>query len=151
MPSKLSTTVSKMNLIPNQTNAKLVSEFYHYMQFKNSSERHQNNNLQVLMAFAHYLGAHVSFYNIEQKEKILAFLDTKKRSIEQDPDQRWITTWNHNLTRIKQFFRWVANPHDVPESEWKTPVFAQIKEKKTIRKSPYTENQIWERENFRGN
>jgi hypothetical protein len=45
----------------------------------------------------------VSFYNIEQKEQILAFLDTKKKSIEQDPDQRWITTWNHNLTRIKQF------------------------------------------------
>jgi integrase/recombinase XerD len=88
MPFKLSTTVSKMNLIPNLSNAKLLSEFYHYMQFRNSSERHQNNNLQVLMAFAHYLGAHFSFYNIEKKEQILAFLDTKKKSIEQDPDQR---------------------------------------------------------------
>ena len=65
------------------------------------------------MAFANYLGAHVSFYNIEQKEQILAFLDTKKKSVEQDPDQRWITTWNHNLTRIKQFFRWVVNSYVV--------------------------------------
>ncbi|MGC1933226.1 MAG: hypothetical protein WA667_29995 [Candidatus Nitrosopolaris sp.] len=120
------------------------------MQLRNCSERHQNNNLQVLIAFACFLGAGVSFYNIEQKEQILSFLDTKKKSITQDPDQRWITTWNHNLTRIKQFFRWHANSHDshLSESEWKTPVFAQIKEKRSIRKSPYSENQIWEREDL---
>jgi hypothetical protein len=100
MPSKLSTILSKINLIPNETNARFVSDFYHYMQFKNCSERHQNNNLQVIIAFANFLGAHVPFYNIERKEQVLAFLDTKKKSIEQDPDQRWITTWNHNLTRI---------------------------------------------------
>ena len=93
------------------------------------------------------MGANVSFYNIEQKEQILAFLDTKKKSIEQDPEQRWITTWNHNLTRIRQCFRWLAS-QDSPESEWKTPVFVQIKEKKSIRKSPYSENQIWEREDL---
>ena len=84
------------------------------------------------------------FYNIERKEQVLAFLDTKKKRLEHDPDQRCITTWNHNLTRIKQFFRWIANGHEAqnsPESEWKTPVFAQIKEKKTIRKGPYSENQ----------
>ena len=61
MPSKLSTIVSKINLIPNQTNAKLVVEFHHYLQFKNCSERHQNNNLQVIIAFANFLGALVPF------------------------------------------------------------------------------------------
>jgi integrase/recombinase XerD len=151
MPFKLSTTVSKITSIPNQTNVKLVSKFLHYMQSRNCSERHQNNNLQVLITFAHCLGPSISFYNIEQKEQILAFLDTKKKSVTQDPDQRWITTWNHNLTRIKQFFRWLANSHDYqnsPESEWITPAFAQIKEKKSIRKSPYSEIQIWEREDL---
>jgi integrase/recombinase XerD len=151
MPYRLSTTVSKVSLIPNQTNARLVSKFHEYMQFRNCSERHQNNNLQVLIAFARFLGPNISFHNVEQKEQILSFLDTKKKSIEQDPDQRWITTWNHNLTRIRQFFRWLANSHEChnsSESEWKTPIFAQIKEKKSIRKSPYSENQIWEREDL---
>jgi hypothetical protein len=74
------------------------------MQLRNSSEQHQNNNLKVVIAFAHFLGANISFYNIEKKEQILGFLDTKKKSTEQDPDQRWITTWNHNLNRIKPFF-----------------------------------------------
>jgi hypothetical protein len=131
MPFKLSTTVSKISLIPNQINAELVSRFHQYMIFRNRSERHQNNNLQVLIAFARFLGVDIPFYNIQQKEQILSLLDTNKKSITQDPDQRWITTWNHNITRIKQFFRWLANSNDfqnLSESEWKTPVFAQIKE-----------------------
>lgn len=109
MPYSLGTTINKINLVPNQTNANLISGFHRYMQFRNCSERHQNNNLQVLITYARYLGANVSFYNIDNKEQILAYLDTKKKNIEQDPDKRWITTWNHNLTRIKQFFRWVTN------------------------------------------
>jgi hypothetical protein len=67
MPFKLSTTVNKISLIPNQTNAKLVSSFHQYMQLRNCSERHQNNNLQVLIAFARFLGADVSFYKIRKK------------------------------------------------------------------------------------
>ena len=64
MPFKLSTSINKINLIPNQTNARLVSKFHDYMKFRNSSERHQNNNLQVLITFAHFLGASISFYNM---------------------------------------------------------------------------------------
>lgn len=79
MPSKLSTIVSTINLIPNQTNAKLVVEFHHYMQFKNCSERHQNNNLQVIIAFANFLGAHIPFYNIERKEHGSSLLRHKEK------------------------------------------------------------------------
>ncbi len=121
------------------------------MQSRNNSDQHQNNNLKVIIAFASFLGVQRSLYNLERKEQILAFLDTKKKSIEQDPDQRWITTWNHYLNRIKLFFRWVANEHkDVPISDWETPVFAQIKEQKSKRESPYSQNQIWEQEELLG-
>jgi hypothetical protein len=60
----MSTKLSKINLIPNQTNAKLVSEFQHYMQSRNLIGI-KNNNLQVINAFANILGSRVSFYNIE--------------------------------------------------------------------------------------
>jgi integrase/recombinase XerD len=40
-----------------------------------------------------------------------------------------------------------ANGNEVlPNSEWITPVFAQIKEKRTKRLSPYTESELWERD-----
>jgi hypothetical protein len=69
-------------------------------------------------------------------------LDTKIKNSEDDPDKRWITTWNDYLGRIKYFFRWLYNCKgkefdDVPFSEWKTPNFVQIKKKKTKRISPY--------------
>jgi hypothetical protein len=50
----------KINLIPNQTNAKLVSEFHHYMQSRNLIGI-KNNNLQIMNAFANVLGSRVSF------------------------------------------------------------------------------------------
>jgi hypothetical protein len=54
---KLSTTVGKIDLVPNPTNAALLREFFHYMVFNGSSESHQNNNLKVLTAFAASLGS----------------------------------------------------------------------------------------------
>jgi hypothetical protein len=67
------------------------------MKSNGASERHQNNNLKVMIAYAKFLGTDVSFYNIQKKEQIIAFLDTKTKDTEQDPDKKWITTWNHNL------------------------------------------------------
>ena len=54
MPTKLSTTVSKIKYIPNSTNATIVEEFHNYMKSNDSSERHQNNALKVVIAYAEY-------------------------------------------------------------------------------------------------
>ena len=50
-------------------------------------------------------------------------MDTNIKNNEEDPDKRWITTWNDYLVRIKYFFRWLYNYKDkdlddVPFSEW---------------------------------
>jgi integrase/recombinase XerD len=78
-------------------------------------------------------------------------LDTKIKNTERDPEEKWITTWNDYLNRIKLFFRWLTNrPYmetsDFNKSDWKTPDFVQIKEKKSKRRSPYSENDIWDRD-----
>lgn len=48
MVAKLSTTINKIQTLPNSSNTKIISEFLIYMKNKGSSERHQNNNLNVL-------------------------------------------------------------------------------------------------------
>jgi hypothetical protein len=124
------------------------------MKNNGASERHQNNNLKVVIAFAKFLGKDFSFYNIQTKEQIIAFLDTKVKNSEIDPGKRWITTWNHNLHRIKHFLRWLYNYEDkgekqrIEQSEWETPSFARIKEKKTKRVSLYSETELWERDDI---
>ena len=40
-------------------------------------KEHQNNNLNVMIEFAKYLDCDTTFYNINKKEMIISFLDTK--------------------------------------------------------------------------
>ena len=153
MPTKLSTTVSKIHTISNCTNAAIIEEFHKYMKDNDASERHQNNALKVVIAYAKFLGSDNTdntLDDIKHKEQITSFLDSKIKPVEQDPDKKWITTWNHYLHRIKHLFRRLYNQRGkeetMPQSEWITPAFAKIKEKRTKRSSPYSEIEIWDRD-----
>lgn len=148
---RLSTLVKKITEIPSPQNASIISSFYEYMQEKGSSENHQVNNLKVILDFAKFLGPN-SFYDVKKREQIICFLNKKIKPLEQDPDKKWITTWNHYLNRIKLFVRWLYNHYLKQEQnlevseEWTTPEFCKIKPKKTRRLSPYLESEIWERD-----
>jgi integrase/recombinase XerD len=152
MPTKLSTTVSKIGLLPNEENVKLVLKFHEFMKENSASERHQNNNLKAIMAFSNYLGK-TSIKDINKKEDVLSFLQSKIKDKELDQEQKWITTYNDYLHRIKHFYRWLYNVNDNTEEIsmdlWKTPAFIEsLKPKKTKRLSPYSETEIWEKDEF---
>ena len=109
MVAKLSTTINKIQALLNSTNSKTLTEFLTYMKNNGSSERHQNNNLIVMIEFSNYFNSNTTLYDINKKEQILSFLDTKIKDSVNDPEKRWITSWNHYLTRIKLFYRWLYN------------------------------------------
>jgi hypothetical protein len=67
------------------------------MKVHDTSERHQNNTLKVMIAYAKFFGPTTTFYQIVNKKLITSFLDTKIKNVHEDPDKRWITTWNHYL------------------------------------------------------
>lgn len=80
-------------------------------------------------------------------------MQTKIKSKDIDPDEKWITTYNDYLHRIKHFFRWLHNEYlhsqNIPMDMWKTPDFMQLlRPKKTKRVSPYSENEIWNKDEF---
>lgn len=77
MPSKLNTTINKIQSLSNYANSVIINDFYEYMKSNGSSEHHQNNNLKVAIAFAKFLGPDVTFYDIKNKEQITRFLNTK--------------------------------------------------------------------------
>jgi hypothetical protein len=151
MPYKLTTTVKNIHSISNSINARLISEFHQYMITNGSSERHQNNSLKAIVCFARFLGPSISFLEISKKEHVISFLDTKIRSSEQDPEKKSINTWNDYARRIKRFLRWLYNTREctqpvLEQTDWITPDFANIKEKRTKRISPYSETELWERD-----
>jgi integrase/recombinase XerD len=146
LPATLSCTLSKITNMSNKVNANIICEYHQYMRDNGASERHQNNALKAVIGYAKFLGENTTFYDINAKEQITAYLDTKIKSVEEDPDKKWITTWNDKLHRIKYLFRWLYNQRakqvTIPVSNWETPTFAKIKEKKTKRLSPYSETEI---------
>ncbi len=132
-------------------------ELYQFMKENGLSESHMNNTLKTNMAFAKFLEIqNISFPDVRTKDQITSFLDTKVKTPEEDPDKKWITTWNDYLGDIKYFYRWLHNwklaqeKSDVQDmqsqTEWETPAFARIKKKKTKRVSPYLEAELWDRD-----
>jgi hypothetical protein len=54
MVAKLSTTIEKIQNLPNSSNRITLNEFLFYMKNNGSSERHQNSNLTVMVEFSNY-------------------------------------------------------------------------------------------------
>ena len=103
--TRLSTLIRKIpTTVTNNENISIISEFCQYMKQRGSSENHQVNNLKVVMDFGGYLGP-LSFYDVKKREQIISFLNKKIKTLDEDPEKRWITTWNHYLNRIKLFER----------------------------------------------
>jgi hypothetical protein len=98
--------------------------------------------------------SHYPFYDVNEREVILKYLNTKMKSEDINPEGKWITTWNDYLDRTKVFYRWLYNYQMVdekkrlPPEDWETPEFMRIKHRKTQRMSPYTANEIWELEDL---
>jgi len=154
MPTKLATTIEKIAGLPNKENSNKIKRFHEFMKSNGASERHQNNNLKSVISFANFLGPGMNFRDVSNTNQIMSFLNTKIKSPQDDPEKRWITTWNDYMHRIKHFLRWLHNMEInksdgmIPMEEWNTPTFLKIKEKRTKRISPYLETELWEKDDL---
>jgi hypothetical protein len=107
---KLSTTLNNLERsLSSEENKKIILRFFDFMKRIGTSERYQNNNLKAIIAYSKFLGPSISLNQVKKKDQITSFLDSKINGIEEDPDKRWITTWNDYLGRIKYFYRWMYN------------------------------------------
>ena len=97
MAMKLSTTLTHITTVPNSRNSKVISEFYNYLKGIGTSENYQNQNLKAIIVYAKFLGPDITFYDIQKREQIVTFLDTKIKNNDIDPDKKWITIWNDYL------------------------------------------------------
>lgn len=151
MPSSLAAVKGWIQTIPNEGNKKIVQEFVAFMETTDTSENYRRGNLIVVIFFAKFLGSRI-LSEANATTDIMEFLDTRKKDATIDPDKKWIRTWNDYLQRIKYFMRWFYNgapasiaASSIPLPDWQTPHFVRLKTKKTYRISPYSESEIWER------
>jgi integrase/recombinase XerD len=133
MTSSLASEIRKLNesAALSNTNKELIIRFVEYMQTQ--TEKYKRNNLLTIKLFAEYLGKEKDISAIKSKLEITSFLDTRIKNETIDPDKKWIGTWNDYLNRIRHFMRWLHNDSSLVESDWQTPSFVQIKNKKSKR------------------
>ncbi|HEY6658925.1 MAG TPA: hypothetical protein VIZ62_10400, partial [Nitrososphaeraceae archaeon] len=109
MPQKLETVLAKVEEISNTINKEVILEYYRYLVSRDTSINYQKDNIKLMYMFAKFIGESITLLDVKNKETILAFLDTKRKNKEDDSEQKWITTWNDYLWRLKMFYRWLYN------------------------------------------
>ena len=94
----------------------MIKEFYEFMNNNNSRERHIINNLKVIINFDEYFQSQKLFKDINRQE-ITSFLNSKIKSVEADPEKKWITTWNHYYNHLKFFYRGLYNEYNKTDND----------------------------------
>ena len=104
MPQKLETVLKHVENIPNQVNRQLIKDYHTYLIDRDTSTAYQKDNIKLIHMFAKFIGESKTLHDITNEETIIAFLDTRRKNKEVDPEQRWTTTWNDYLWRLKMFY-----------------------------------------------
>jgi hypothetical protein len=155
---RLENVLEQIETLENNLNKTLIQEFSKYLISKDTSANYQRNCIKIMLMFADFLQsrneAEKNLSEVNSINDIIAFLDTRRKTKNEDPEQKWITTWNDYLWRIKIFYRWYHNTqilktiaNNIFDSQnWVTPDFLKIPKKKTKRLSPYSETEIWEKD-----
>lgn len=142
----LTRTLQRLETV-SEANQETLRDFYQYMLSKDlRSEHHTASLLKLLISLDKFYDG-MPFTSINSKDQILKFLnhrqiDGKWIEREKDAEGNYISSFNFYLGLLKIFFRWLVN-RDKPEDEWETPPFSKIKNKKPLRDSPYSVNEIW--------
>ena len=135
MPVKLSTTLDNIDKkITNPANREIILGLHEHLRSSETSENYQNGVIKAVLNFCEYVGSDKPLIEVKDKELILNFLESNRKTMDSDPEQKWITTWNDYLWRIKFFFRWLYNLIQGKNNnldEWITPELVNIKKKKT--------------------
>ena len=107
---RLENVLEQIETVENNLNKNLIQEFSKYLSSKDASANYQRNCIKIMLMFTDFLHSRKEEkYNLSQVNSvvdIIAFLDTRRKNKDEDPEQKWITTWNDYLWRIKIFYRW---------------------------------------------
>src|SRR5581483_7132852 len=94
-----------LNAIPPH-NSRPIAEYVVAMQSEiNPTVRHRKNLVFSLMHFSRFL-AHKPFRQVG-KTDILRYLDSYRKTDEEDPLHKWIGTYNVRRAGLIKFFRWL--------------------------------------------
>lgn len=99
----------------------------------------------MILYFSEYL-KDVNLSDVKDRQQVTSYLNTLVNY--DDPEKKYVSTYNIYLLRLIGFYRWLYNYKQDQKQEtfWVTPEFLKIRKKQTKRLSPYNGTEIWEKE-----
>lgn len=86
-----------------------------------------------------------SFIDISRND-LVSFLNTLRKNETDDPNHKWIGTYNLYLMTIDTFFKWLYYPKTEPKERPKPDILLNIKRLKRKEKSSYKPTDMWTQE-----
>ena len=131
--------------IANPENASVICDYILAEQTDiNIKESTKEGKIKVLIWLSNYL-ANTKTFRQMTKQDILNYLNHLKRPNSEDPNHKWVGSYNGRQMIFNKFFRWLYNPDEPNPKERVTPPCMQgIKKLPRQEKSPYKPSSLWE-------
>ena len=134
-------TLSKKNI----ENARTICNYIISEQTEiNIKDSTKESKIKILVWLSNHFQDQKSFKDLT-KYDILDFLNTSRKSILEDPSQKWIGSYNGRQIILNKFFRWLYNPDEPDQRKRETPS-CMIGIKKLPKKdlTSYKPSDLWE-------
>jgi hypothetical protein len=106
---------------------------------KNSTKE---GKIKVLVWLSNYFNDRVSFKGLT-KLNILEYLNSLRKSYEEDPRQKWIGSYNIRQMILTKFFKWIYNQDEPDTRKRLTPLAYKVYEVYQTKKKRHTNHQIF--------
>lgn len=111
------------------------------------STSYRKDIIQLLTKFARFHANSVAKHDFNFKEvvrnDVINFLDSLRKTNEEDPLHKWIGTYNIYRIHLLRFFKWLHAPDIEPSKRPKPAVMDNIPKLKRKEKSIYTASDMW--------
>jgi integrase len=104
------------------------------------SHNYERNNIKTLEDLSKYHSN--KKFKAMDKDDILLFLNSKRKSEDADPLHSWIATYNLYIVTLARFFKWLYHP-DLPAKERPKPSCVDIPMLKRKEQSIYKPTDMW--------
>jgi site-specific recombinase XerD len=104
------------------------------------SDNYERNNVNTLACLSKF-HSNKKFKEMD-KDDILLFLKSRKKSELEDPLHRWIATYNLYIITLARFFKWLYHPNLSPKDRVK-PSCVDIPKLRRKEQSVYKPSDMW--------
>jgi integrase/recombinase XerD len=125
-------------------NIDTINKYLEVMQIETNPSKSYETSTRIILRSLSKFHNSKPFLKME-KEDIISYLNSFRKSEEIDPLHKWIGTYNRYHTIITKFFRWLYNPTFEPRQRPKPEVIYNIQQLRRREESIYKPTDLWTR------